>query len=51
MRQHVLLEKTDISIVVVVLYPEDEVANDGHTETVIGELLVGYLEYFSVSMN
>ena len=41
--KRVLLVETDIGIAVAILYPDDEVAYDGHTGTVAGELLVGHL--------
>ena len=41
--QRVLLVETYVGIAVAVLYPDDEVAYDGHAGTVARELLVGHL--------
>ena len=35
--------KAHVGIPVAILYPDDEVANDGHAGAVAGELLVGHL--------
>ena len=49
--QRVLLVETHVGIAVAVLYTHDEVANDGHAETVACELLVGHLRVVLLRLN
>jgi len=49
--QRILLVEMDVGIAVAVLYPDDEVTDDGHTRAVARKLLVGHLRIILLRLN